>query len=77
MARLAAGEPLELEDPDEQAVHDVMRQLVLAGDLGDDAYAQAREKLGEQTLMELTTVAGYYAMLALQLRVFRVSPPET
>ena len=52
-----------------------MRALVLAGDLDDDAYAGAVAELGEAGVFELTTLVGYYATLALQLRVFRVGGP--
>ena len=31
--------------------------------------------LGDQALVELTALVGYYATLALQLRVFRVGAP--
>ena len=31
--------------------------------------------LGEQALVELSTLVGYYATLALQMRIFRVAGP--
>ncbi|GAA3659825.1 carboxymuconolactone decarboxylase family protein [Nonomuraea antimicrobica] len=65
---LRDGTPPHLDDPAEAAVHAVTRALVTEGDLGDDEYAL----LGERALFELTTLVGYYATLALQLRVFRV-----
>jgi 4-carboxymuconolactone decarboxylase len=40
--------------------------------LVDGAGAQ----LGTAALFELTTLVGYYATLALQLRVFRVGAPD-
>jgi 4-carboxymuconolactone decarboxylase len=46
------------------------------GDLASDAYAAAVDALGESGLFELLTLVGYYAALALQLRVFRVAAPE-
>lgn len=76
IAALRQGEPLRLADPHEQAVHDVVRALVTERDLGDGAYATGRDVLGAPTLVELTTLVGYYALLALQLRVFRVGVPE-
>jgi 4-carboxymuconolactone decarboxylase len=38
--------------------------------LTDEEYGEAVKALGERTLFELTTLVGYYATLALQLRVF-------
>lgn len=50
--------------------------LAAEGDLDDERYAAAVGALGEAGLFELLTLVGYYAMLALQLRVFRVDPPR-
>ena len=50
--------------------------LVTRGDLDDAEYRQAVEHLGAQGLFELLTLVGYYATLALQLRVFRVGVPN-
>ncbi len=70
------GEP-DLADPAEQAAVRVAQTLVRAGDLDDAEYAEAVARLGEAGVFELTTLVGYYATLALQLRVFRVGlPPQ-
>ncbi|MFG1942267.1 carboxymuconolactone decarboxylase family protein [Nonomuraea sp. NPDC048826] len=68
LAAVRAGEPLTLDDPEEAAVLRVTRALVSEGDLDDEEYAL----LPEPAIFELTTLTGYYATLALQLRVFRV-----
>ncbi|MEQ6896498.1 carboxymuconolactone decarboxylase family protein [Microbacterium sp. KR10-403] len=45
---------------------------LLDGDLDDAAWAAAVSALDRPVVFELTTLVGYYATLALQLRVFRV-----
>jgi 4-carboxymuconolactone decarboxylase len=45
---------------------------LLDGDLADDAWDAASTALGIEGVFELTALVGYYATLALQLRVFRV-----
>jgi 4-carboxymuconolactone decarboxylase len=50
--------------------------LATDGDLDDQDYAAVRAALGDSGLFELVTLVGYYATLALQLRVFRVGVPE-
>ncbi len=50
--------------------------LVARGDLDDADYLEAVEQVGVAGLFELLTLVGYYATLALQLRVFRVPAPE-
>jgi 4-carboxymuconolactone decarboxylase len=50
--------------------------LVARGDLDDAEYRAAVEVVGTAGLFELLTLVGYYATLALQLRVFRVPAPD-
>jgi 4-carboxymuconolactone decarboxylase len=69
------GRPNELADPGERLVATVAHALAERGDLTEDEYLAGRDVLGEQGLFELTTLVGYYATLALQLRVFRVTAP--
>jgi 4-carboxymuconolactone decarboxylase len=76
LAALAAGTAVELEDPAEDVGLRMVRAMLSDGDLGDDLYAEGRALLGDQALVELTALVGYYATLALQLRVFRVGVPE-
>ena len=61
---------------DERTVAELTLALVTDGDLADAAYAKAVALLGESGVFELTTLVGYYATLALQLRVFRVGVPS-
>jgi len=49
--------------------------LLTRGDLEDTEYGEVVEHLGSAGLFELLTLVGYYATLALQLRVFRVPAP--
>ncbi|MFD7811919.1 carboxymuconolactone decarboxylase family protein [Streptomyces sp. NPDC059785] len=69
------GDP-GLTDPFEHAAWSAVRALSGRADGLDDAwYASARAALGERTLFELSTLVGYYATLALQLRLFAVPAP--
>jgi 4-carboxymuconolactone decarboxylase len=76
VAALLAGGEVPFHDPVERAVLRVVRALLCTSDLTDEEYAAGREAIGEQGLVELTTLVGYYATLALQLRVFRVNAPD-
>lgn len=60
---------------EERVVATTVQRLVTDGDLSDQEYGDAVEALGLPTLFELLTLVGYYATLALQLRVFRVAAP--
>ena len=60
----------------EAVVARTVAALVLRGDLDDAEYREAVDHLGTAGLFELVTLVGYYATLALQLRVFRVPAPD-
>ena len=74
---LLAGSDVPFQDPAERAALRVVRALLDTSDLTDEEYAAGRAAIGEQGLVELTTLVGYYATLALQLRVFRVGAPSS
>ena len=61
----------------EYAVARTVDALVERADLTDDEYAEAVAAVGSIGLFELLTLVGYYAALALQLRVFRIGPPDS
>jgi 4-carboxymuconolactone decarboxylase len=72
MAAIAARAPLTLADPIEACVLSASRALLETGDLDDVQYADTVKLLGEAGAIELSTVIGYYSLVALQLRLFRV-----
>lgn len=76
IAAVAAGDPVPTDDPTEALITATAHALAVDGDLDDERYAAAVTGLGERTLYELVTLVGYYSQLALQLRVFRVTPPS-
>jgi len=69
---LRAGADPGFADERERVAYQVVRSLVGPGDLDDQQYDVAVRTLGEQALVELSTLVGYYTTLALQLRIFRV-----
>lgn len=75
LAAVAAGDDPDLDDPAELTALRAVRALLQTGDLDDDVYAACEQAVGRQGLVDLTTLVGYYATLALQLRVFRVPTP--
>ena len=75
---LRAGEDPGFADKQEQVAYSVVRALTgPRADLDDQEYDTAVAVLGERALVELSTLVGYYATLALQLRIFRVAGPAS
>lgn len=64
------------DDPVEAAAAQFCAQLLGSGHLSDDEYDAVASALGEQQLIELTTLVGYYRTLAQLMTVFAVDVPE-
>ena len=71
LSEIRAGRVPPLDDMHELACAHLASAMV-NGDVDDEAWATWARVVGAATVFELTTLVGYYAMLGLQLRVFRV-----
>lgn len=58
--------------PSDALVADACREMLQTHDLTDETYSNLAAAIGESQVFELTTLVGYYSLLALQLRAFRV-----
>jgi len=67
------GPPFEVDD--ERKVHSVARQLMDTGRVDDASYAAACDLLGEEGLVELVSLCGYYTMVSFLLNAFAVPLP--
>ncbi|MFJ8107908.1 carboxymuconolactone decarboxylase family protein [Streptomyces sp. NPDC096132] len=65
----------ELADPAERTALRATAALTRTGALSDREYDDTVAAWGERGLFELTTLVGYYSLLALQLRVFAGERP--
>jgi 4-carboxymuconolactone decarboxylase len=75
IAALVAGADPQFADERERVAYSVTRAIVVRADLDDATYDAAAAVLGAPALVELSTLVGYYATLALQMRIFRVPGP--
>jgi 4-carboxymuconolactone decarboxylase len=67
---IASRSPTRLREPTEQATVDWVRRILASWTTDDDGYREAIAALGQRPLYELTTLVGYYSILALHLRIF-------
>ncbi|MCO8276721.1 carboxymuconolactone decarboxylase family protein [Actinoplanes sp. TRM 88003] len=75
LAALADGkEPVGLSDIEAVVFRTTVR-ILEAGTVTDVEFREAAALLTEEGLLELTTIVGYYNMVAWQLAVFDVQPP--
>ena len=61
---------------DEEIVYDTLTELINSKGLSDPTYARAVSKFGEQGLIDLVSVVGYYTLLAMVMNVARTAVPE-
>jgi 4-carboxymuconolactone decarboxylase len=60
---------------DESIVHDFVHQLLHTGQVGDAAFDAARERFGENGVVDLIAAVGYYTTVSFVLNVDRVPIP--
>jgi 4-carboxymuconolactone decarboxylase len=75
-AALAAGRRPAGVDAVEAAVLDLIAVVLPGGPVPDAAHAAARDVLGEQGVVEVVALCGYYRLLADLLRTFEVPLPD-
>lgn len=61
---------------DEQLVYDLVTELLANKGVSDATYAAAVQRYGEDGVVELTSVVGYYALLAMVMNVARTATPD-
>jgi 4-carboxymuconolactone decarboxylase len=73
---VADGRRPERMADDEAAAYDFSMELHHRRSVSDATYARALELFGEQGIVDLTGINGYYSLLAMMMNVAR-TPPDT
>jgi 4-carboxymuconolactone decarboxylase len=73
---LRAGRRPEKMKDDEAIVWEFVTQLRRDHGVDDAIYARAVDKFGEDGVMDLVAVNGYYDVVSMTLNVAHVSPPK-
>jgi 4-carboxymuconolactone decarboxylase len=73
---LRAGQRPATMQPDEAAVYDVVTELLVKRNVTDATFAQAKQVLGEQPLVDLVAVSGFYVMVSAVVIAGRVGVPN-
>ena len=76
VAALGAGKKPDKMKDDEAIVWEFLTQLRHDHSVDDAIYANAVEKFGENGVMDLIAVSGYYDVVSMTLNVAHVSPPK-
>ena len=62
---------------DEALVHDFLGELFATHGVSDATYDRARERLGEQGIVDLTGLAGYFAAVCMVMNVAHTPAPSS
>ncbi len=62
--------------PDEEAVYDVVTALLNRKEMPDALFARAKSVLGEQQVVDLVAVTGFYVMVSAVVIAGRVPPAD-
>jgi 4-carboxymuconolactone decarboxylase len=76
VAALGAGRRPDKMKDDEAIVWEFVTQLRRDHSVDDAIYAKAVEKFGENGVMDLVAVNGYYDVVSMTLNVAHVTPPK-
>ncbi len=76
VAAIKSGERPDHLAEKELLVYDYASELVGTGQTGNDIHGRAVDALGEQGVVELVGVIGYYMLVSLTLNAFHVPLPE-
>lgn len=74
-ALLSGRLPHDLQ-PDDALVVDFARELNVSRSVSERTYANALERFGERTIVELTALVGYYTMVAMTLNAHEIPLPD-
>jgi 4-carboxymuconolactone decarboxylase len=75
IAAIAFGEQPEGMEPDEAAAYDFCTELHRTKQVSDSTWTHAVEVFGEDGVVDLTGICGYYAFLAMVMNAARTPAP--
>lgn len=76
IADLQAGKRPTSAGKEELAIYDFVEELYKTRRVSDKTYERVYAFLGEEALVQLVGILGYYATVAMTLNVFRMLPPD-
>jgi len=72
---IGRGDEPPFEADDERAVYAAARQITADGKLDGDRFAAAQRLLGDEGMVELVALCGYYTLISFLLNAFDVPLP--
>lgn len=73
---LAKGEPPRFSHADEEAVHDFVMTLHRERCVSDSVYERTVKVLGQDAVVDLVGIAGYYTLISMTINVFGIESKD-
>jgi 4-carboxymuconolactone decarboxylase len=73
---LRAGKRPAAMQPDEAVVYDVVTEILNKRQLSDETFAKAKQILGEQQVVDLVAVTGFYVMVSAVVIAGKIEIPN-
>lgn len=73
---IKAGQRPAFADPTCQLIHDYTSELLQTARVSDETHATATAALGENGVVDLVALIGYYGLVAMTLNAFNVPVPN-
>jgi 4-carboxymuconolactone decarboxylase len=73
---LRTGDRPVFADRRTETIYDLLTEYYATHRVSDATYRAATEELGEELLVDLVAIAGYYGLVCMTLNVFQVPLPE-
>src|SRR5688572_2683402 len=69
---LRTGKPARFKQHDEAAVYALAQELLKTHEVSDATYKRAEEVLGQKGVLDIIAVLGYYGLIAMTLKAFKM-----
>lgn len=71
---LKQGRVPEFQNEDEKIVYEISKDIHTNRHLSDDLYAKGIQTLGEEGMVDLVAILGYYSLISMTLNTFHILP---
>jgi 4-carboxymuconolactone decarboxylase len=75
IADMRAGREPKSAAKDERAIYAFVQELYKTRRVSDRTYKRLHALIGDEAVVELVGILGYYALISMTLNVFRMMPP--
>jgi 4-carboxymuconolactone decarboxylase len=77
IAAIGRGQEPAFEDKDDALIHAFATEFFRVSEVSDSTFGACVSRFGRRVTVELAGILGYYSMLAIAIRIFRLKPEKS